>query len=98
MQAIKIKMMGQSAAKSMPINPDKNTNPKPQPDPMYLKHPTQGAHILPKMSPRHIINLKTNYCYYSSVYKTSFDYYKYKNNKKNVPNCVNLLINMQFTT
>jgi hypothetical protein len=55
MQAIKIKTIGQSAAKSIPTRAAVKTNPRPAPDPAYLQHPTQGASKEPNISPRHIV-------------------------------------------
>jgi hypothetical protein len=54
-QAIRMRIIGQSAARSKPMRPAPKTRPIPIPDPTYLKHPTQGAHILPKISPKHIL-------------------------------------------
>jgi hypothetical protein len=52
--ANKIKIMGQSAPKSIPIAPAVNINPNPIAPHRYLKQAAIGDKHIPKMSPTHI--------------------------------------------
>lgn len=54
MHANRIRMIGQSEAKSSPTSPAEKTNASPIPEPRYLQQPMQGVNSAPKKSPKHI--------------------------------------------
>jgi hypothetical protein len=60
MQAIRMRMIGQSDSRSSPTRPALKTKAKPTPDPTYLQQPMQGVKTPPKKSPKHIFLMDNN--------------------------------------